>query len=148
MRGRGFCRRNVLMAGEEVGLFLGSDVQHVHAFAGLARQRDQALRAYQRRGRIAPDWMRARIAFHAQIHPFAQPILVLGMEGGAAADALSTARTPSSSSISSEPVEEPMNTFTPQTPGSTFQFAQVLGVLARGADIEGKVAMHAVMRRA
>ena len=32
--------------------------------------------------------------------------------------AFSTARTPSSSSIKSEPVDEPMNTLTPQTPGS------------------------------
>ena len=38
-----------------------------------------------------------------------------------------------------------MNTFTAQTPGSISSSPRCLGVLARGADIEGKIAMHAVM---
>ena len=62
--------------------------------------------------------------------------------------ALSTSRTPSSSSISSEPVDEPMNTLTPAGARQPFELAELVGVLARGADIEGEVAMHAVMRRA
>ena len=59
--------------------------------------------------------------------------------------AFSTLRTPSSSSISSEPVEEPMNTLTPQAPGSRSSVGKLVGVLARGAHIEREVAMHAVM---
>ena len=76
------------MLGEEGDLFLGGDVQHVDALAGLAREPDQPLRAHQRRGGVAPHRMRARIALDAQVHALAQPVLVLGMERGAAADRL------------------------------------------------------------
>ena len=38
-----------------------------------------------------------------------------------------------------------MNTFTAADPRQHFQLAKVLGVFAGGADIEGEVAMHAVM---
>ncbi len=63
---------------------------------------------------------------------------------GAAADRLEDVAHASSSSTSSEPVEEPMNTLTPAQPGSRSSSRQVLGVLARAADQEGEVAMHAV----
>ncbi len=39
-----------------------------------------------------------------------------------------------------------MNTLTPAGAGQTLELAKVLSVLARRADIEGKVAVHAVMR--
>ena len=39
-----------------------------------------------------------------------------------------------------------MNTLTPAHARQPLQFAEVLGVLAGGADIEGEIAMHAVMR--
>ena len=88
MRGRRLGRGDILVAGEKRDLLLGRDVQHMHALAGLAREPDQALRAHQRGGRVAPDRMRARIALDAQVHALAQPVLVLGMERGAAADRL------------------------------------------------------------
>ena len=50
--------------------------------------RDQPLRAHERRLGVAPDRVRTRIALDAEIHALAQPVLVLGMEGGAAADRL------------------------------------------------------------
>ena len=81
-------RGNVLVLGKKGGLFLRGDVQHVDALAGLTGERNQTLRAHQRGGGIAPDWVRARIALDAQVHALAQAIFVLGMEGGAAADVL------------------------------------------------------------
>ena len=63
-------------------------MQHVHALAGLARERDQPLRARQRGSRVAPDRVRARIALDAQAHALAQAVFVLAMEGGAPADRL------------------------------------------------------------
>ena len=146
MRGRRLRGGNILVLGEEYGFFLGRDMQHMDALAGLARERDQALRAHQRGGRVAPHRVRARVALDAQVHALAQAVFVLGMERRAAADRLEHARTPSSSSISSEPVEEPMNTLTAAGARQPLEFAEVVGVLARGADIEGKVAMHAVVR--
>ena len=91
----------------------------MHALAGFARQPHQPLRADQRRLRIPPHRMRPRVALHAQMLALAQAVFVLGMEGGAAADGFETAcARSSSSSTSSEPVDEPMNTFTPPQPGS------------------------------
>ena len=133
------------MAGEELGLVLGGDVQHVHAFAGLAGKRDQPLRAHQRRLGVAPDRMRARIALDAQIHALAQPVLVLGMEGGAAADGLehrAHAGVVLDQQRAGGGAHEHLHR---ADAGQHFQFAEVLGVLARGAGIEGEIAMHAVM---
>ena len=39
-----------------------------------------------------------------------------------------------------------MNTLTPAGARQPLELAELVGVLARGADIEGEVAMHAVMR--
>ena len=50
----------------------------------------------------------------------------------------------SSSSTSSEPVDEPMNTFTPAHPGRRSSSGEVGGVLARAADEEREIAVHAV----
>ena len=100
----------------------------------------------QRGGGVAPDRMRARIAFDAQIHALAQAVFVLGMERGAAADRLEHGATPSSSSTSSEPVEEPMNTLTPAARRAAFRARRVRAVFSRvAADIEGEIAMHAVV---
>ena len=145
MSGGRLRRGDVLVLAKEFGLFLRRDVQHMHAFSGLARERDQALRRHQRGRRIAPDRMRARIAFDAQVHALAQAVFVLGMKGGTAADGL-------------EHVTHAGIVLDQQRAGGSahehlhgantrqhFQFAQVLGVFARAADVEGEVAMHAVM---
>ena len=52
--------------------------------------------------------------------------------------------TPSSSSTSSEPVEEPMNTLMPAAAGQPLQLGDVVDILVRAADVEGEVAVHAV----
>jgi hypothetical protein len=62
--------------------------------------------------------MRARVALDAERLALVEAIFVLGMKGGAAADHLENPRRLSSSSTSSAPVEEPMNTLTPAQPGA------------------------------
>lgn len=58
-------RGDVPVLGEKADLVLGGDVQDVHAFAGFARECDQALGAFERRNLIAPNRVRTRIAFDA-----------------------------------------------------------------------------------
>jgi hypothetical protein len=89
----------------------------VHTLTGFARQRNEPLRALKRSDLVAPDRMRARIAGNAQMLALIVAVFVLGMKRGAAPDHFEKSRTPSSSSTSSEPVDEPMNTFTPAQPG-------------------------------
>ena len=52
--------------------------------------------------------------------------------------------TPSSSSTRRSPVDEPMNTLMPAQPGSRSSSPQIVGIVARAADVEGEIAMHAV----
>ena len=74
--------------------------------------------AAQRRDLVAPDRMRGRIAGDAQAEPLAQPVLVLGVEGGAAA------RVPQDRGDALVVLDqqvagrEPMNTLMPAAPGS------------------------------
>ncbi len=90
--------------------------------------------------------MRARIALHPQIHALAQAVFVLGMEGGAAADAFehrAHARVVLDQQRAGGGAHED---FDAGNAGQHFQLAELPGVLAGGADIEGEIAMHAVMR--
>ena len=131
---------------EERHLLRGRDVQHVHALAGLTRQPDETLGALQRRDLVAPDRVRARIAFDAQSLALVEPVFVLGVERGAPPDRL-------------EDVAHALVVLDQQrtggrahehlyagTAGKQFEFRQVLGVLARAAHEEREIAMHAMMR--
>ena len=60
-------------------------MQHMDARAHFAGNCDQPLRTMQRRNFIAPNMVRRRIAFNAQIHPLAQAELVFAVESRAAA---------------------------------------------------------------
>ncbi len=96
--------------------------------------------------RIAPDRMRTWIAFDSQVHALAQAILVLGMEGGAAADAFqhrAHALIVFDQQRAGGGAHEDFHAADARQP---LQLAQVFGVLARRAGIKGEVAMHAVMR--
>ena len=112
-------RGDILVVGEKHRLFLGRDVQHMHALAGFVREpRSAAACTSARRWRRArPDASadRPRRAGSCARAGDIRPRNETRRGGGSL---LSTARTPSSSSISSEPVDEPMNTLTPATPGS------------------------------
>src|SRR3954451_17723122 len=88
MRRRRLCGRDILVLGQEQGFVAGRNVQDMDALAGLAGELDEALRAHQRRRGVSPYRMRARIALDAQMHAFAQPIFVLGMKCGPAANRL------------------------------------------------------------
>ena len=71
---------DVLVGAEEVHLLGGRDVQHVDARAGLAGDAHQPLGGAQRRGLVAPDRMRGRIALGAAAAALDQARLVLGVE--------------------------------------------------------------------
>ena len=90
--------------------------------------------------------MRARIALDAQVHALAQAVFVLGMERGAAADDLEDvahAVVVLDQQRAGRGAHEHLDAAGARQP---LQRGELMGVLARGADIEGKVAMHAVMR--
>ena len=146
MGGRRLRRGDVLVVRQEGGLFLAGDVQHMNAFSRLARELDQALRAHEGGGGIAPDRMRARIAFDAQVHALAQTVLVLGVEGGAPADRLEHVAHAVVVLDQQRAGGGAHEHFHGGDAGQHFQFAQGFGVLAGGPDIKGEVAMHAVMR--
>ena len=89
--------------------------------------------------------MRARVAFDAQVHALAQAIFILGMEGSAAADGFE--HRPHAVVVLDQQraggrAHEDLHAGDAR---QHFQFAELFGVLAGGADIEGKVAMHAVV---
>ena len=96
---------------------------------------------------VAPDRMRARIAVDAQV-ACARRSRYSSSEWNEARRRIAArmSRTPSSSSTSSEPVDEPMNTLMPAQPGRRSSRGKLVGVLARAADEEGEIAMHAVVR--
>ena len=139
-------RGDILVVLEEVHLLRGRDVQHVHALAGLAREPHQPLRALQRRDLVAPDRVRARIALDAEMLALVEPVFVLGMERGAAADHLEDvahAIVVLDQQRAGRGAHEHLDA---GAAGQPFELGQVLGVVARAADEEGEIAMHPVMR--
>ena len=136
--------RHILVGFEEGDLLGRRDVQHVDAGARPPRDRDQPLGRAQRRDLVAPDRMRRRIALDAQAGALAQPELVLGVEGGAAA------RVPQDrghavivldQQVAGRRAHEHLYAGSPRQP---LELADIAGVVARAADPEGEVAMHAV----
>ena len=92
--------------------------------------------------------MRARIALDAQLHALAQPVFVLGVKRGAAADHfqdLAHALVVLDQQRAGGRAHEHLDA---GAAGQPLQLGQLVDVLARAADIEGEIAMHAVMRRA
>ena len=79
---------DVLVLGEERDLLLGGDVQHVDALAGLAREPISRCVHISAASASRQTGCELRIALDPQVHALAQPVLVLGMERGAAADRL------------------------------------------------------------
>ncbi len=98
---------------------------------------------------IAPDGMARRDRRRAvRSCAGAQAEFVLAVEGGAARDvAPGCAATPSSSSTSSSPVDEPMKTLTPAQPGSCSSSASSPTFSRVPPMIEGEIAIHAVAWR-
>ena len=147
MRGRRLGGGDVLVLGQKRDLLLGGDMQHMDALAGLARQPHQALRAHQRGGGVAPHRMRSRIALDAQVHALAQTVFVLGMERGAAADRfedIAHALVVLDQQRAGRRAHEHLDA---AGAGQPLELAAARAVFSRvRADIEGEVAMHAVVR--
>ena len=139
-------RRDVLVVLEKLHLLRGRDVQDMHALAGLARQPDEPLRAAECGNFIAPDRMRARIALDAQVLALVEPVLVLGMERGAPPDHgenVAHALVVLDQERAGGGAHEHLD---PGASGQALERGKLAGVLARAADEEGEIAMHAVMR--
>ncbi len=138
---------DILMPGEEVDLFRRRDVQDVDPRPRLAGDCDEALRALQGRDSVAPDRMgeagspatrspsRSRRRNSSSEWKAAAPANVLqdGQDAGVVLDQRS-------------PVDDPMNTLIAGRPRQALEVAEIVGIVARAADPEGKVAMHAVRR--
>src|SRR5207245_4368219 len=119
-------------------------VQYMDALARLAREIDQPLRRHQRRRLVAPHRMRARVALDAQRLAVVEAVLVLGMEGGAAADHL---KDTAQALVVLDQKRTGGRTDEHFDAGATFralQLRQMVHVLAGAADEEGEIAMHAM----
>ena len=145
VRGRRFAGSDVLVLAEERDLVFGGDVQHVDALAGFAGEPDQALRAHQCRGGVTPHRVRTGIALDPQVHALAQPVFVLGMECSAAADRLQDlahALVVLDQERAGRGAHEHLDT---AGAGKPFQDRELMGIFARSAHIERKIAVHPVM---
>ena len=109
---------DVLVGGEQRQFLGGRDMQHMDALAGGARETQQALGAKPRGFGIAPDGVacgiagrpresRSRRRNSSSLWKAARRVIFDRMRA-----------TPSSSSTSRSPVDEPMKTLTPAQPGS------------------------------
>ena len=114
------------------------------ALSRLARELDQPLGRHQRRGLVAPDRMRARIALDPQTLAVVEAVFVLRVKGSAAPDHL---EYPAQTLVvldqqrAGRGADEHLD---PGAAGRAFEFRQILNVLARAADEEGEIAMHAM----
>ena len=132
------------MVAQIFDLLLGRDVQHVDAFSGLAREIDQPLRRHQRRGLVAPDRMRARVALDAERLALVEAVFVLGVERGAAADHLEDATQAFvvlDQQRAGGGADEHLDAGAARR---ALQLGEISHVLAGAADEECKIAMHAV----
>ncbi len=145
VRGRRFAGGNVLVLAEEGDLVLGGDVQYVDALAGLAGEANQSLRAHQRRSGVAPHRMRAGIALDPQVHALAQPVFVLGVECGAAANRLqniANALVVLNQERARRRAHEHLDA---AGAGKPLQGRELMGILARSAHIKREIAVHPMM---
>jgi hypothetical protein len=140
-----FDRSDILVVLEKLHLLAGRDMQHMHAPAGLARQPHQPLRRRECGELVAPDRMRARIAFDAQILALVEPGFVFGMERGAAPDGLEDVAHALVVGDQQRPSRGAHEYLDSGRAGQALQLAEIPGILPRGADEEGKIAMHAMM---
>ena len=132
------------MVAQKLDLLLGRDVQHVNALSGLVRELDQPLRRHQRRGLVAPDRMRARIALDAQRLALVEAVFVLGMKRGAAPDHL---EDPPQAFVVLDQQRAGRGADEHLDAGAArraLQLRQILHILAGAADEEREIAMHAV----
>src|SRR6185312_3139213 len=139
-----FTRRDVLVVAEVLDLLFGRDVQNMDALARLAGELDQALGRHQRRGLVAPDGMRARIALDAEPLAVVEAVFVLRVKGSSPPYYL---EYPAQTLVvldqqrAGRRADEHLH---PGTAGRAFELGQVLNVLAGTADEEGEIAMHAM----
>ena len=142
MVGRHFDAGDVLVVGEERDFFRRGDMQHMHERALLPRDAQQALRRAQRGLFVAPDRMRGGVARDAKRLAFVEPLLVLAVEGGAAArvrENFGDARVICDEQRARRGAHEHLD---PRRARQALEFAEISGVLMRAADPEGEVAMH------
>ena len=89
--------------------------------------------------------MRARVALDAQVLALVEPVFVLGMERGAPPDDfqdVAHARVVLDQQRAGGRAHEHLDAGAARQP---FELGKVVGVLARAADEEGEIAMHAVV---
>ena len=87
--------------------------------------------------------MRGRVAWHAEVLAFLQPILVLGMKGGTARDGAENRFHPGIVGDQQAAGGRAHEHLYAGATGQLFEHRQFGDVLMRAADIEGEVAMHA-----
>ncbi len=121
------------------------DVQHMDALARLARELDQTFGRHQRGSLVAPEGMRARIALDAQPLAVVEAIFVLRVKGSA--PPLYHLEYPAQTLVvlhqerAGRGADEHLDA---GAAGRAFKFRQILNVLARAANEEGEIAMHAM----
>ena len=139
----GLAAGDILVAGEKGDLLCRRDVEHMNAGAKPPGDADQPLGGGQRRRLVAPDRVRRRVAGKALTEPGAQTVLVLGMEGSAAPRAGQDgghARIVLDQKVAGRRSHEDLDA---RRPGQPLQLAELGRVVARAADPEREVAMHA-----
>ena len=141
MLGRRLDRRDILRCGEQREFLGCRNMQHMDAPAGLARQRQDALRRQRRRLDIAQVRMLPGAGSRVEQRiARVQPVFVLGMDGGApVAAGQDTAQglVVGNQQRSGRAAHEDLDTGTARQP---FQRAQFLSIGISRAEEEGIVA--------
>ncbi len=140
-------RGDVLVQREQRHLLAGRHMEHVHALAGLRGEPHQALGRGERRLRVAPLAVAGRIALALELDALLQPRFVLGMKGGAPADRGKNTRQGFlvvDQEVAGRGAHEHFDAGGARL---ALESAEVIDIVASGADEEGEVAIHAAGRR-
>ena len=133
----------ILVERKQLHLRRGRHMQHMHALARGRGEPEQLRGRRQRRFRVAPFAVARGIAFAPERSALAQARFILGMEGGAPLDQRQDARQRLlvvDQQIAGGGAHEHFDAGGARKP---LEPRQLLDILARGADEEGEVAMHA-----
>ena len=133
------------MRGQEGDLVAGRHVQHVDALAERRGDPHQPVGRLDRRLGVADLVVAGPVAGAGQRPAVRQPVFVLGVEGGAAIDVPQDLFDPLvvlHQQAAGRGAHEHLHA---ARPGQPLQLAEEPGVLVGAADVEGVVAVHAVL---